>query len=361
MRFLQRSLGLTQCLSAWLRPALRIFLTLSLVVGLSACAPSISQHEAYVFGTRVQLTLHGVDEAQAGPAVAEVLREFTRLHHSLHAWQPSELSALNHALAAGQSYTVTPELAGLLREAQQWSHLSNGLFDPALGGLVALWGFHSDTFESRLPDPTALAAWQAAAPSMADVHLAGTTVRSTSPAVQFDFGGFAKGYALDRAADILRQHGIHHALINIGGNVLALGTKGDRPWRVGVQHPRDNGPLAVLPLYDGEAIGTTGDYQRYFELDGQRYAHVLDPRTGYPARASQSLTVLVPPRADAGRVSDMASKPAFIAGDAWLAQLRALGLEHGLRVAADGRVEISRALRLRVQTLDEGPPMVVLD
>ena len=104
--------------------------------------------------------------------------------------------------------------------------------------------------------------------------------RQSQPRVKLDLGGYAKGYALDRAAEILKSQGIHNALINIGGNVLALGTHGTRPWRVGIQHPRKPGPLATLELRDGEAIGTSGDYQRYFELDGKRYCHLIDPRTG---------------------------------------------------------------------------------
>ena len=117
---------------------------------------------------------------------------------------------------------------------------------------------------------------------------------STNPAVQLDLGGYAKGYALDVAAAILQAHGVKNALVNIGGNVIALGTHGDRPWRVGIQHPRKPGTLATLDLHDGEAIGTSGDYQRYFELDGKRYCHLIDPRTGHPAHGMQSVTVLIP-------------------------------------------------------------------
>jgi thiamine biosynthesis lipoprotein len=98
--------------------------------------------------------------------------------------------------------------------------------------------------------------------------------------VALDFGGYLKGVALDRAADILRSQGVRNALINIGGNILALGYKEGRKWRVGIQHPRRAGALATVELNDGEAIGTSGDYQRYFELDGKRYPHLLDPRTG---------------------------------------------------------------------------------
>ncbi len=219
----------------------------------------------------------------------------------------------------------------------------------SLGGLIALWGFHTDSFVQQRPDPARLQALLEAAPSMADLVIEGNRVSSRNPAVQLDLGGYAKGYALDRAAAILRAQGVANALINIGGNVMALGKKGDQPWRIGIQHPRAPAPLATLPLYDGEAVGTSGDYQRYFELDGERYAHLLDPRTGQPARGTQSLTVLITARAGAGTLSDAPSKPAYLAGDQWREHTRRFGIEHVLRVAADGRVEVTRALRARLQ------------
>jgi thiamine biosynthesis lipoprotein len=155
---------------------------------------------------------------------------------------------------------------------------------------------------------------------MADIVIEGERIHSNNRAVKLDLGGYAKGYALDRAAAYLRQQGVQHALINIGGNIIAMGQYGDQPWRVGIQHPRLPNAMATLDLHDGWAIGTSGDYQRYFMLDGQRYCHIIDPRTGYPAKHMQSVTVLVPPqavwKAGAGVLSDVASKPLFIAGNA---------------------------------------------
>ncbi|HRP97490.1 MAG TPA: FAD:protein FMN transferase [Rhodocyclaceae bacterium] len=336
---------------AWLTGRLAPWLVAFVVVAaLAACArPQTFHQEAYVFGTRVDLTVYGRSQAQAADAMAAVLREFDRLHQAYHAWQPSELTALNEAIARGEPAVVSDELAALLRDAQRVAALGDGLFDPALGALIALWGFHADEFVPVEPDPQALQALIAARPRMADLIIDGNRVESRNRAVQIDLGGYAKGYALDRAAAILRAKGIDDALINIGGNVLALGSKGGTPWRLGIQHPREARPLATLPLYDGEAIGTSGDYQRYFELDGERYSHLLDPRTGYPARGTQSLTVLVPAREDAGTWSDATSKAPFIAGDDWRTYTRRYGVDHALRVAADGRIEVTRELRARLQ------------
>jgi thiamine biosynthesis lipoprotein len=315
---------------------------------LGCSREQVFHRESYVFGTRVELSIYGGGE-HVNAATAAVLREFDRLHRAYHAWEPSELTALNEALARGESREVSSELAAMLRDAQTLSAQSGGLFEPALGALIELWGFHADTFDPRLPDPSKRAALVIARPRMSDLVIDGLRVSSRNPAVKIDLGGYAKGYALDRAAAILREQGIRDALINIGGNILALGSKGGQPWRVGIQHPRQPMALATMPLYDGEATGTSGDYQRYFEIGGVRYAHLLDPRTGEPARGAQSMTVLATPRPGVGLLSDVASKPAYLAGDGWREQTRRFAIDHALRVAPDGRIEVTRALRARLE------------
>jgi thiamine biosynthesis lipoprotein len=333
----------------------RLFLTLLAALLIAACARNpLHSQESYVFGTRVEVLVWGAPEDQARAAMAEVLREFDRLHRTYHAWQPSELSALNEAIAAGQPHEVSAELAGFIRDAQAASAVGDHLFDPGIGRLIALWGFHDDSFKAQLPDAAQLAEFQRARPSIAQVTVTGRRVASSNPAVALDFGGYLKGVALDRAVAILKGRGIANALINIGGNVMALGAKGSQPWRVGIQHPREPLPLATLELRDGEAIGTSGDYQRYFELDGRRYSHLLDPRTGEPAAASRAVTILIPPGPEAGMRSDAYSKPLFIAGDDWPARAARLGLTQVLRIAADGRVQVTAAFKERLKF--EGSP-----
>lgn len=344
---------MTRALALWLG---------CLVALLAGCARDpLYRQESFVFGTRVEVLVYGAPRDQARAAVAAVLREFDRLHHMLHAWQPSELSSLNAALARGESFTVTPEMAAILRDAQRISVAGDGLFEPALGGLVALWGFHADEFKPVRPDPAQLEAMVRAHPRIADLKFDGLRVSSSNPAVQLDLGGYAKGYALDRARALLQAAGIHNALINIGGNVMALGSKGGQPWEIGIQHPRRPEPMATLALRDGEAIGTSGDYQRYFMLDGKRYCHIIDPRNGRPAEGTQAVTVLVGPGPDTGALSDAASKPLFIGGPARLVPLaHALGVSRFLRVDADGRVTVSRELQARLQWLEPRPQVTVL-
>jgi thiamine biosynthesis lipoprotein len=321
-----------------------------LLAMLAACSPPPThRQQAYVFGTLVEVSVYGAPEEQARQATGAVLARFDALHRTLHAWQPSDLSRLNAALARGERATVTPELAAMLRDAQTLSVQSGHLFNPAIGGLIALWGFHSDTPQARVPNTEALSEWVARQPRMADLVIEKNTVSSSNSAVQLDLGGYAKGRALDDAVAILKTHGIENALINIGGNVIALGAHGARPWRVGIQHPRQPGTLATLDLHDGEAIGTSGDYQRFFEVDGHRYSHLIDPRTGFPASGMQSVTVLVTGK-QAGTRSDALSKPLFIDGAARLADNAArLGVSDYLAVDSSGQIQLSPAMKARLR------------
>jgi len=365
-------------------PFLR-FLIVAIALLLSACGKEPLYHEqGYVFGTLVDVSIYGEDEAKARAAVGEMLQEFQRLHDRLHAWQPSELSELNAAFAKGEGKVVSPELAAMLRDAAQFSEQSGGLFNPAIGGLIGVWGFQSDEFKPLLPDVEKVAALVKANPRMSDIvfnpsptlPLSGEGAAATPPltrggregfmvssrnkAVKVDLGGYAKGYALDRAAELLRKQGIRNALVNIGGNVMALGKHGDRSWRVGIQHPRKSGALASLELHDGEAIGTSGDYQRYFELDGKRYCHLIDPRSGWPVQGVQAVTILTRgPRA--GLLSDGASKPLFVAGkEGWRAAAQRMQLPEAMLVDAQGGIHLTAALQKRLEFADKNIDVEVL-
>jgi thiamine biosynthesis lipoprotein len=327
------------------------------LLGLAA-RPSVAQiyqDETFVFGTRVEITIEGTPEAQAREAASAVFRDYQRMHWALHAWRPGELTTLNRAIAAGERrIPVSAEIAGLIRDATRLFEQSSGLFNPAIGKLVGLWSFHKDQQTgAAAPDPAEVARLVAANPRMDDLRLEGRTVTSRNPAVQLDFGGYAKGYALDRGASLLRERGIAHALINIGGNVIALGTKGGQPWHVGIQHPRHAGLLATLALSDGEAIGTSGDYQRYYIVDGKRVSHIIDPRTGFPVPGVQAVTVLIPPGPKAGALSDGGTKPLFIAGvKGWRAAARQLGIARALLVDEHEDIHITSELLKRLQLVD---------
>jgi FAD:protein FMN transferase len=332
-----------------------LLLALIAIVVSPGCARApLYRTQSYVFGTLVEVSIWGEEETRARAVIARVLQEFDRLHRELHAWQPSDLTRLNAAFARGSGkVSISAEMAEIIQDATRWAEASGELFNPAIGKLVALWGFHADEFKPVRPDPAEIARLVAARPRMTDVEIDGSTAFSRNPAVQLDFGGYAKGYALDLAAGLLRAEGIKDALINIGGNILALGEHGNRPWRVGVQHPRKAVPIVTLDLYDGEAIGTSGDYQRYFELDGVRYCHIIDPRNGRPVQGVQAVTVLVKGGIHPGALSDAGTKPLFIAGrDGWRAAARRIGIDLAMLIDDHGEVYLTTRLAKRVKPWD---------
>jgi len=326
-------------------------LSILLFAGCEGKEP-LYQEQGYVFGTLVEISIYGEDEMRAKQAVSEVMHEFQRLHDMLHAWQPSELSELNAAFAKGESMAVSAELVAILQDATRLSQQSKGLFNPAIGGLVQLWGFHADEFKPVQPDQKQVAQWVKANPQMSDITIVRGRAQSKNRSVQVDLGGYAKGYALDRAAELLRKLGIRNALINIGGNILAMGQHGKHPWRVGIQHPRRSGALATLELRDGEAIGTSGDYQRYFMVGDVRYCHLINPRSGYPMQGVQAVTILTH-GPHAGTLSDGASKPLFISGsNGWREAAAQMDLTEAMLVDAQGNVHLTAAFQKRLEFTD---------
>jgi len=323
-------------------------LAIFLLAGCEGKVP-LHQEQGYVFGTLVEISIYGEDEVRAKKAVSEVMQEFQRLHDMLHAWKPSELNELNAAFASGESMAISAELVGILQDATKLSQQSQGLFNPAIGGLVQLWGFHADEFKPALPDEKQIARWVTANPQMSDIIIEKGRAQSNNRSVQLDLGGYAKGYALDRAAELLRKQGIRNALINIGGNILALGQHGKRPWRVGIQHPRKSAALATIDLHDGEAVGTSGDYQRYFMLGKMRYSHLINPRSGYPMQGVEAVTILTS-GAHAGVMSDAASKPLFLTGaGGWREAARKMGVSEAMLVDAQGAIHITAELQKRLE------------
>lgn len=262
-------------------------------LALTGCPASAPYEESrLLMDTVVRIEAYG---PRAREAVEAAFAEFTRLDQL---WNPydeeSELARINRAAGRGP-VAASPDTLRVLETALEVAARTGGAFDPTIGPLVRLWGF-GEQAAPQPPAPTAIARERA----LVDYRLvrldAGSgTVELPRAGMALDLGAIAKGYAVDRARAIMQQYGVSRALITAGGCVYGLGNApGNRPWRVAVQHPRDSRAiLGIIPVRD-LAVDTSGDYQRFFEADGTRYHHVLDPRTGYPARACQSATVLHP-------------------------------------------------------------------
>ena len=232
-----------------------VHLILVTVLFLSACTreDSVYHEQILAFGTLIDVKIWGVSEQTGRQAVALITEDFNYMHKAWHAWQPSALSRVNQLLPSGEVFTISPSLLPLIKLAKDLSQRSGGRFNPAIGKLIKLWGFASDTPPSG-PPPTqqAIDALLAKHPSMNDVILDGIKLHSTNDGVSLDFGGFAKGYGVDVAIDHLKELGIKNAVINAGGDLRAIGRHGDRPWRVGIRDPRGAGILAAVDVEGDE-------------------------------------------------------------------------------------------------------------
>lgn len=341
----------------------RLILVLPLLLATAGCAREepLQQAQFFVLGTLVEVTLWDVDAPAADHAFATVNAELQQLHETWHAWEPSPLTEANARLARGERFSPDPALLPLLREARELALRSGELFNPALGALAALWGFHTQEPSARRAPPAASAieAWLQDAPGMRDLRIeADGTLHSDNPRLQLDLGAYAKGVAVDRAIARLRALGIDNAIVNAGGDLRAIGTRGDRPWRIGVRHPRAEVILAALALGEDESVFTSGDYERGFEHQGRYYHHILDPRSGYPAVGLASVTVV----AAQGAPADAAATALFVAGPTqWPQVARALGVTQVMLVEPDGAVQLTRALAERLQFEVDPPSLRVVD
>jgi thiamine biosynthesis lipoprotein len=273
-------------------------------------------HTGKAMGTIVQITFWTGDEVAAARAARAVFEEFERLDRMMTTWTPdSEVSRIN-AAAGVSAVAVSDETFTVIERALDISKRSKGVFDITVGAFQGLWKFDQD-MDGTLPDPAevkrrvAMIGWR-------DVLLdkKKRTVKLRRKGMAITLGGIAKGYAVDRAVALLREQKLGDFILQAGGDMFVSGNKTDRPWTVGIRDPRGSRDqtFAVAPVRD-HAFSTSGDYERGFVKDGVRYHHILDPRTGQPARLSRSVTIL--------------ARDAFTA-DAWSKVLFILGWEKAM-------------------------------
>ena len=317
-------------------------------LALSGCEqrPLVYQQQVLALGTLVDISIYGVDEQQAAKAVTAVGNKMEAIHHDWHAWQPSRLTYINEQLAIGNSVSLNPEQQQVIQTGIELARQSNDLFNPAAGKLIALWGFHSDERPDTAPPAESdINALVTAAAKMSGLTLDGNQLSSTNPEVMIDVGGYAKGYAVDQGIDTLRRMGINNAIINAGGDLRAIGNKGERPWRIGIRHPRQAGVIASLETHADESVFTSGDYERYFEYGGQRFHHIIDPRSGRPAQGTSSVTII---HKDASS-ADAAATAMFIAGpDQWRETARAMAVEEVMLIDTAGTIYMTEAMSQRL-------------
>lgn len=246
-----------------------------------------------VMGTFAELAVLHRDPRLAGVAIDAAATELRRIEVIMTRFsRTSDIGRANNG-AARAPVAVSGETALVVDEALAWAHATDGTFDPAIGGAVALWDVANRSAPPEDARIHAYAGRELYRHVRVEQERHSSLVSFDDPAVQLDLGGIAKGYAVDRAADVLRRWGVASALVNVGGDLYAIGKAPDgEAWRVGIQDPADDRrTIASLEIADA-AVATSGSYRQYFRHRGRRYHHLLDPVTGAPSGTpTQSLTV----------------------------------------------------------------------
>ncbi len=315
----------------------------------------IIERSRKAMGTFVEITVWGGDDAAAAQAIEEAFAEFDRLDRMMTTWLPdSEVSRINAAAGSGKPIAVSPELFKCLSRAVEYSRLSGGLFDVTVGAFSGVWKFDEDN-DGTIPaapqveERRKLVGWK-------DLVLDDKqrSVLLRRPGMRITLGGIAKGFAVDRATQILRNRGFIDFIVRAGGDMYVSGRHGDRRWRVGIRDPRGaRDAIFAAAEVEDMTFSTSGDYERFTVKDGKRYHHILDPRDGYPATASRSVTIM----AKDGTLAEGMSKTLFILGPKdGLAFLKKVPGVEAVIVGADNEVYISDGLKGRLIILHPPTP-----
>jgi thiamine biosynthesis lipoprotein len=291
-----------------------------------------------VMGTSLELEAWGPDGARLDAALAAAEAELRRVEDLMTTWRDSPLTRLN--ARAGEGPVEVPiELARMVDQALRIAEATGGAFDPTWHSVGKLWDFKADP--PVLPDDAEIERALAKVDwSRVEVDLEASTV--TLPAgTTIGLGGIAKGYGVDRAVAVLREHGVEHALVNAGGDLRTLGRDRGRPWEIAIRHPRRRGDVMATVPISNLCVVTSGDYERFFELHGVRYHHILDPRTGRPATGCLSATVIGP---EASLCDALATALCVLGPERGLALVERLDAVEALLVGLDGEVRRSSGL-----------------
>ena len=307
-------------------------------------------YSLFTFGTLVDITLYGTDRDTADAVFEKLQSDFDRYHQQWSPWTQGDLARLNTALQESRTIELAESLQELVNNSFELSALTDGYYNPAIGKLINLWQFHRhEEDDIAPPDADAIARLVHSAPSMDDITLRDGLISSDNPDVLLNFGAYAKGYAIGLGIETIRSFGIENAIINAGGDLSAIGKHGDRPWNIGIRHPRADRILASVQLEENESVFTSGDYERVYFHDGKRYHHILDPRTGYPTQKAQSVTVI---HEDPG-YADAIATALFVAGSSdWQRIARKAGARLVMLVDENGEIQLTPGMRKRIRFTD---------
>ncbi|HXK55079.1 MAG: FAD:protein FMN transferase [Gammaproteobacteria bacterium] len=342
--------------------ATRVMMTLLLgLLAVVGCSQKQNRYDTrfLAFGTLMDLAIVGIPTDQAEQAARIIEADFLQMHKSWHAWDPGPLGHVNKMLETGETFSAPPSVLPLVRLGKSLSIQSEGLFNPAIGHLIDAWGFHrNDPSGGRPPPPETIAQLLHQNPSMLDIEIDGLSLQGKNPAVKLDFGAFGKGYGIDLAVEHLKKMGIQNAIVNAGGDLRAIGRRetGD-PWKIAIRDPDGQNIVGILEISGDESVFTSGNYERNFTWEGKRYHHIIDPRTGYPAEGTASVTVIH----NDSTVADAAATALFVAGpEDWHRIARKMGIRYVLLIAENGDFHMNPAMQSRLKLTDETDRKIIL-
>lgn len=319
---------------------------------LTACGGNRGDHtlDFYALGTEVSVTMYSVTDDTAAAASRALQEHFADVGLNWYPWLPGELQSINAAIELQQSVTVSTRLAEVIRRAGRLERLSNNRFNAGLGRVTELWGLHEiGDNPARAPEASAIAGALLQANGVSSVRWIDDQIVGAPPGLMLDLGGIAKGAILEDSARLLKTHEVDHAIINIGGDLTVLGDEDSEPASIGIRSPFEKDVIASANIAAGETIVTSGNYERYVEIDGERYTHILNPRTGYPVQHTSAVTVI---HTDA-MLADAAATALMVGGADEFEQLTdAMGLEYALLIDASGELVLTEPMDLRLNWLN---------
>ena len=318
----------------------------------ASSGPQLVTRTERSMGAEARLTAWTSDEQAARAAFDDAFRELERLESLMSTWRAgSDLVRLNEA-AGTQPVKVSQEVFDALRAAVEFGDTTSGAFDVTFAALADIWKFDHDQ-DNKVPPAADI---QQRLPLVGYKGLvldaSARTAYLTRAGMRAHLGGIGKGVAVDRVASLLRERGLTSFMIQFGGDLYVAGIPGSRQWRVGIQDPRGEGDksFAAIELTDS-AVSTSGDYERFFLKDGVRYHHIIDTRTGQPARGSRSVTIV----ADTSTTADALSTGVFVLGPVeGMALIERLPNVEGVIVSDRNEVLVSSGLKSRLTVL--APP-----
>ena len=327
---------------------------LAVAIFCSACERSVDRERTlFAFGTIITLRAYQTNDEDFDNAVSALEQKYSVVDVDWYTWPkndsspPGGLIEVNQAIANGETILVEPTLAALIRSASTLEEQSAGLFNPATGELTRLWGLNDlANTPASLPDPADIQALLDAGVSSRALQWQGDSLTSSSRDIVLDLGGIAKGAILALSLDILLEHGIQNAIVDIGGDLSVIGTVNGRAARIGIRSPSGTGVAGVLEINSGETVTTSGSYERFLEIDGRRYQHILDPRSGYPVDHTASVTVI---HSDP-LLADAAATALLVGGATEFDELcRKLAISEALLIESSGDLRLTPAMRKRVK------------